>query len=228
MQNVPYSWVEKLFANWTMMYGNRMDKMWNGMDKGQVIMFWHLKLEGLTREEFTRGVKASERLEYPPTLPQFLNLCRPPIDKTKAYYEAVKGVQERRFGRKGEWSHPAIFWTAASMSFDLLNMSHQQVKSRFEKALDAELQKTAWPEIPEACTALPPPKVDREKAKAESALKRIGAANAVPGSRGNTDWIDHGLERIRNGEKMTVAVRNCILNGAKAAGIPISQQETSV
>ena len=106
MQNVPYSWVEKLFANWTMMYGNRMDKMWNGMDKGQVIMFWHLKLEGLTREEFTRGVKASERLEYPPTLPQFLNLCRPPIDKTKAYYEAVKGVQERRFGRKGEWSHP--------------------------------------------------------------------------------------------------------------------------
>lgn len=207
------------------MYGNRMDKMWNGMDKGQVIMFWHLKLEGLTREEFTRGVKASERLEYPPTLPQFLNLCRPPIDKTKAYYEAVKGVQERRFGRKGEWSHPAIFWAAASMSFDLLNMSHQQVKSRFEKALDAELQKTAWPEIPEASTALPPPKVDREKAKAEaeSALKRIGAANAVPEGSGNGQWIVHNLERMKEGWKPLPGVRACILRGAEALGIPIPE-----
>jgi len=225
MGQIPYSWVEKFFGNLTMLYGNRMEKMWQGLDRNQVMAFWHQKLDGYSRDEFTRGVKAVDSLEYPPTLPQFLNLCRPPVDPVKAYHEAVKGVQDRRNGRRGEWSHPAIFWTAASMAHDLLNMGYQQVKPHFEKRLADELSKTVWQAIPDVQVPLPPPTVDREKARAEAeaALKRIGASNALPGAHGNGQWIVNNLERMGKGWEPLPGVRKCILDGAKALGIAIPE-----
>ncbi|MBR7070430.1 MAG: hypothetical protein IKI30_08325 [Oxalobacter sp.] len=217
--------IEHILLEQKMLFGNLFEKQWGNVGFPEMIEFWERKLSGFSPEELRRGYKALNKLKYPPTLPEFMQLCRPSIDKTKAYYEAVKGVQERRLGRKGEWSHRAIFWAAASMAFDLLNMSYQQVRSRFEKVLDDELEKTFWPEIPEACTALPPPKVDREKAKveAEAALKRIGAANAVPSANGNGQWIVRNLERMKEGWKPLPGVRACILRGAEALGIPIPE-----
>lgn len=223
--SVPYSWVEKLFANLTMLYGNRMEKMWSGMDKSQVMVFWHLKLEGFTRDEFMRGVKAVDSLEYPPTLPQFLNLCRPPVDPVKAYHEAVKGVQDRRNGEMGKWSHPAIFWTAASMAHDLLNMSYQQVKPHFEKKLEEELSRTSWQEIPPVSESLPAPEINREKGKveAEKMLQRVGAENVVKKTaNGDTNWIHNNLKRMKEGWKPTAAVRMMILKAAKEKGIAIA------
>ena len=102
-------------------------------------------------------------------------------------------------------------------------MTYQQVKTRFEKALDDELEKTSWQDIPEASTALPPPKVDREKGKAEAeaALKRIGVK--APGMNGNGKWILNNFERMKNGWKPMPGVKACILAAAKALGIPIPE-----
>lgn len=221
METIPYSWLEKFFGNMTMLYGNRMEKMWNGIDRHQVMVFWHTKLEGYSRDEFIRGVKAVDSLEYPPTLPQFLNLCRPPIDPVKAYHEAVKGVQDRRNGKQGEWSHPAIFWTAASMSHDLLNLPYQQVKPHFEKKLESELSRTTWQAIPPVSESLPEPKIDREKGRkeAEKMLERVGY-NVKKSDSGNTDWIHYNLKRLKEGWKPTQAVRMMVLNAAKEKGIP--------
>lgn len=225
MTQIPYSWIEKLFENMTMLYGARMDKMWSNLNRQDVITFWHSKLDGYSHEEFVRGVKAVEKQEYPPSLPQFLNLCRPPVDYTKAYYEAVKGLQERRLGRKGEWSHPAIFWAASGMAFDLLNMSYTQCRSRFERALDKELEQTVWQEIPEAFPTLPEPVMDREKAKteAEKMLERVNAIESTPKTFeiGNRQWISNNFKRMLEGWKPLPAVRKCIFDGAKAAGIPV-------
>lgn len=227
--SIQRSWVEKLFVNMGMLYGNRMDRVWSGMDKEQVIGFWHSKLSVLGQDEFIRGVKALDSIEFPPTLPQFLALCRPPVDAFKAYHEAVRGLNERRGGRKGEWSHPAIFWASASMAHDLLHMSHQQIKARFEAKLEDELAKTTWPEIPDVAEMLPSPEVDREKGReqAEAMLAQVNAAGVVKQTaNGNGQWIHSNFERMtreRDPWKPLPAVRSCILSGARALGMPIPE-----
>lgn len=226
--SIPLSWVEKLFANMAMMYGNRMDKVWSGMDKQQVVAFWHMKMGDLGRDEFVHGVRSLDGAEYPPSLPQFLKMCRPGVDVVSAYYEAVKGLQDRRAGRKGEWSHPAVFWAAASMAFDLLNMSQPQVEKRWRSALEGQLRKTSWPDVPDVAPALPEPVVDREKgrAAAEAALERVGASGAVRKvkfSRGNGDWIVNNLERMGKGWNPLPGVRKCIMDGAGALGIAVPE-----
>lgn len=222
-QNIPHSWVEKLFANMEMLYGARMEKMWQGQDKVKVMSFWYSKLSEFGRDEFTRGVKALDKQDYPPTLPQFIKLCRPDIDANVAYFEAVKGMRERSRGEKGTWSHPAIFWTAASMTFDLLNASYQQIEKRWKAELAKQLEKSAWAEIPEAHKALPAAEADRiSKEEAKQLLQKVGVR--VPKAEGgDTSWIKEGLDKINRGVKMTQAVRDCILAAAKAKGLRYEQ-----
>lgn len=217
------SWVEKLFSNMEMLYGARMEKMWQGKDKGQVTDFWHMKLSGFSREEFVRGVKALDKQDYPPTLPQFIKLCRPDVDASVAYFEAVKGMRERSRGEKGTWSHPAIFWAAASMTFDLLNASYQQIEKRWKAELAKQLEKSSWPEIPESHKALPAAEADRiSKEEAKQLLQRVGMR--VPkATGGDATWIKNGLEKIKRGVKMTQGVRECILDAARAKGIRYEQ-----
>ena len=216
--------IRHIIREMQMLYGNAFKAKWGDIPLRDMEDFWERKLAGFSREELGRGFKALAKQKYPPTLPEFMALCRPPVDNVKAYHEAVKGLQERRLGRKGEWSHPAIFWAASRMAFDLLNHTYQQCKARFERELDRELEATTWQEIPEASHALPPPKVDREKAKAdaEAALQRIGYQQKKA-DRGDTGWIHRNLTRLQEGWKPTVAVRQAILDGAKALGIPVPE-----
>lgn len=212
--------VEHILKEMMFMYGKRFEQQWGNQVFPDMVAYWEKKLAGYSRDELRRGFKALETLKYPPTLPEFMQLCRPSIDKTKAYYEAVKGVQERRFGRKGEWSHPAIFWTAASMTYELLNHTYQQVKPHFEKKLEQELSRTSWQAIPPVSESLPEPKIDREKGRkeAEKVLKRVGF-EAKKSDSGNTDWIHYNLKRIKEGWKPTMAVRRMILQAAQEKGI---------
>lgn len=216
--------VEHILVEMKELYGNLFEKQWAGRELKDMIPFWERKLSGFSPDELRRGYKALDKLKYPPTLPEFMQLCRPPVDPVKAYHEAVKGVQERRMGRTGEWSHPAIFWAAASMAHDLLNMSWQAVKPRWERRLSEELEKTAWQVIPEVHQPLPPPKVDREKAKAEAEaiLKRLGFQPKYA-DNGNGDWIARNLKRMAEGWKPTAAVRKMTLDAARVMGTPIPE-----
>lgn len=218
--------VERILVEMRELYGNLFDRQWGNRELKDMIPIWERKLKGFSNDELRRGYKALEKLKYPPTLPEFMQLCRPPIDPVKAYHEAVAGTQARRDGKRGEWSHPAIFWAAAAMAHDLLNMSYQQVKARFEKKLSDELEKTAWQEIPEVHTPLPAPKVNREKGKAEAEkmLKRVGASDVVKSAdAGNGDWIARNMRRLAEGWKTTAAVRRMTLDAAKAKGIPLPE-----
>lgn len=214
----------RIIQEMQMLYGNAFSLKWGNIPLEDMEAFLARKLRGYSVDEMRRGFRALEKLRNPPSIPEFMQLCRPPIDPLKAYYEAVAGTQARRDGKRGEWSHPAVFWAAASMAHDLLNMSYQQVKVRFEKRLSDELEKTTWQEIPDVHQPLPAPKVDREKGKAEAEkmLKRIGASDVVKGSdSGNGDWIARNLKRLADGWKTTEAVRRLTLDAAKAKGINI-------
>ena len=161
-----------------------------------------MRMYDLRPEEMKRGVAAMQKLKWPPTLNEFFELCRPSIDTAAAYYEAVSGMEARKRGEKGEWSHPAIFWTASKMTHDLLNQTFSVVKLRWEKELAKELEKTAWPEVPEVAKALPAPgktKTDRERAKHE--LEKLNASGLLRKTSG-VAWAKKVLERVDRGESL--------------------------
>src|SRR5579872_932889 len=106
---LPEKWIERLFAEMSMTYGRKFTDQWGGQDPHALKRFWATKLAGFTGEELKRGVATLQLREWPPTLPEFVKLCRPSVDVLAAYYEAVAGVTERAKGNMGEWSHPAIF-----------------------------------------------------------------------------------------------------------------------
>lgn len=195
--------VEQLFADMLLAYGKRFGDMWGGSTADALIAFWVRGLRGYTPREIKRGIAALDTRPWPPTLPEFKALCRPAIDPLVAYYEAVAGVQDRAKGEMGKWSHPAIYWAAMPMTFDLGNQTYSQVKTRWEKAFFEQMDKGEWEAIPAPMLALEAPKpMTREEA--DAALKSIKAG--MP-TKATTSLIDHRrwakriLERERNGDK---------------------------
>ena len=168
---IPDSWVEKLFERMVGLYGNKFLDMWGKTDLLQVKAIWAQELGKLTREEIAKGANALIKQEWCPTLPQFIKLCRTDIDAVTAYYEAVNGVVNREKGEMGEWSHPAIFWASVKVgAFDLKNQTYSNIKARWERALDEEINKGQWADIPQAQIALPAPATPVSKDIAEKYL----------------------------------------------------------
>ena len=149
--------VARLFARMEGLYGNKFNDAWRDCDLDSVKSVWEEALEGYSIEEITRGVQALLSREWPPTCPEFLKLCRPPVNYRGAYHEAMTQMQMRKDGRDS-WSHPAVYWAAAAIgSHDLNSSNWQQIESRWAAALDAELAKRQWPPVPMKLEELPAP-----------------------------------------------------------------------
>lgn len=108
--------------------------------------------ERITFDEVMSGIRACRKShQFPPTLPEFLQLCRAPIDYDKSFFEAVTQMGVRRrpavkfvndqivqeFG-KDLWSNPAIYWAAIAMGKDL-DLSYRDIRSRWHYELDRVL-----------------------------------------------------------------------------------------
>ena len=72
---------------------------------------------------------------WPPTLPEFLNLCRPPFDYEAAYHHAGEQVRLRAY-QCDRWNSPAIYWAASELGNDLRE-PYQRMKGRWAAAVDA-------------------------------------------------------------------------------------------
>ena len=130
---------------------------------------------GLRPHDLKAGIKAlGTKFERPPTLAEFIRACKPSVDSMVAYYEAVAGVQARKAGEVGVWSHPAIFWAARGLSFDLGNQTYSQIKIRWESALNEQMDRGEWEPIPE-----PTPEHLRLSAPGKGALSRENAAKMI-------------------------------------------------
>jgi hypothetical protein len=115
----------------------------------------------------------------------------------------------RRRGELGQWSHPAIYWAAISVSsVDLLNSTYGSIKGRWEKTFADELGKGSWPPGPEPRTALPAPgQTMATKAEAAAALKKMGADKALDQTgKDHRRWITKWDERIAKGELPSPAI----------------------
>ena len=118
--------------------------------------------EGITPNDVALGIKNCRRMfDWPPSLTEFLRACRPNLEPGVAFFEAVRGMQERRKGNKGHWSHPAIYHAAVMVGqHDLLSASYQNMESRWKKALADQLALGSWTDVPNPAPALPAPGQD--------------------------------------------------------------------
>jgi hypothetical protein len=144
------------------------------------------------------------RFGWPPTIAEFLTLCKPSMDAQLAYHEAVAGLMERRAGRMGTWSSPAIFWAAQPLRGDLLLQTYEQVKVRWEKALNEQMTKGGHAPIPEPRLELPAPgktTITREEAAKRLASLRVEGIFKRPGAGDGRLWAKRILERHVAGDK---------------------------
>ena len=208
-RDIPMKWVESLFSKMLAFYGNKFLDMWRDAEMDDVKHQWAQEMSKLTNEELKRGVDSLVNRDWPPTLPEFVKLCKPSVDPTVAYYEAVYGLAEREKGKKGTWSHPAIFWAATKLSFEMRSQTYSSVKGRWEKALSDEMDKGEWAAIPEPMIALPAPgKTEMSKEYAAQMLQKLGSSGILKKSGDQKRWARRVLERVAAGEKMPeVSVR---------------------
>jgi len=217
-QGLPTAWVKKLFQRFAAMYGDKLPKMWGSVPEAAMHDVWAEDLAGFSGDEISVGLQACKQREWPPTLPEFIRLCRPWMSPEVAYHEAVHGMSCRRRGEMGQWSHPAVYWAAISVSsVDLLNSTYGSIKGRWEKTFAEELGKGGWHPIPEPRTALPAPgQTLATKAEAAAALKKMGAEKVFDQSgKDHRRWIGKLDDRIAKGEVLSPTVMAML---AKAKG----------
>jgi len=154
--------------------------------------------EGITPKDIKAGLKECRaKHDWPPSCSEFIKACRPAINSMNAYYEALEGLHARDIGEVGVWSHPAVFWASRPLSFDLKHQTFSQIKSRWEKALDDEMKKGEWEEIPKPMIAIEHKATDFSKEKAEEFL-RSSSMNNFSNDRASLDWARNILEHVKN------------------------------
>ena len=155
--SLPNLWIERIFSKMEDRYGNLWANSYGAFPRSRVMQTWSEDLSDLSKDELGRGMKACRDKPFPPTLPEFRKMCRPPIDPEAAYHEAIEQFRRRKDGTDN-WSHPAIFWTAIEIGeFDLKISNWQSMQSRWTSKLKSTLEKRDLPEIPPRREALTEP-----------------------------------------------------------------------
>ncbi len=193
---LPTTWVERLFEVMLTHYGKAFLDKWAVVSPEKLKAMWAEKLGGLTRAEMARGVESLDQCAFPPSLPEFRRLCRPPVNYEGLFFEAAREWQRRRDGQDA-WSDPAVYWAAQQLGRTLQELPYEKLRARWREALDGarrDVRSGRLPaEVPPAPRPAPrlparvgPPSpealavMDRELAKARAAL-RGGLASAAAG-----------------------------------------------
>jgi hypothetical protein len=203
---LPMPWVDRLFARLLGFYGAKLSEQWKGLDLGMVKALWAEELAGYSAQEIARGIEGCRSRDWPPTLPEFLKLCRPPMNHTALWYEAQAAAKEREAGQVGTWSAPWVFYAYREMAHEVKTgefakhgerwkVELEKAKARFERG---ELQA----DIPEPPKALPQPEpLSKDEAKARAAALKVDA----PKIRRGTEWAESILAMHRAGERLPIA-----------------------
>lgn len=212
---LPAAWVSKLIAKMHTLYGQKFTQQWAGISPEVLQAEWAEELAGFTGAELSRGLAACRERTFPPTLPEFMVLCRPPLDADEAFHEAVIGLNQRRAGERGDWSHPAIYHAALAVGqFDVLNSTYTSIKGRWGRALSDQMAKGQWEPIPDVAPALPAP-VQMSKADAQKAMAQLGAGEVVNNFRRDPKaWARRIMENPKGRSVIAVAMAEKALESA--------------
>lgn len=88
---LPDAWVAKILDHMAAMYGSKFSALWGDVDPAKVRAMWAHKLAGFADrpEAIKRALDALDSSPFPPTLPEFLTLCR---DAAKSLPSTTKAL----------------------------------------------------------------------------------------------------------------------------------------
>jgi hypothetical protein len=143
-----------------------------------------LEVEGLTPDDVKAGLRRTARLEWPPSLGEFVAACRPEA--------ADLGMPEAREAYvaacRGQWRLHPIVWHVASIigSHDLRSRPEAETWPRFEAAYKVALSQAqqgrvfAFPEPRHVALPAPPPVAPMTAAEALAAMRKAIGRTAKP------------------------------------------------
>lgn len=76
---MPRNWIQALFRKFLIRYGQLWADRYKGLGltPDEIADEWAMELDGFSPEEIKRGLEASKANKFPPTLPEFISMCRP-------------------------------------------------------------------------------------------------------------------------------------------------------
>lgn len=116
------------------MYGRGWSDMWAGLNLQEVKQAWAEDLYGYSGEEIKTGLEACKGRKFPPSLPEFQEMCRPSFDVAGAMPAAIREMSNRRAGKPENWPSNRHFWAAASIGNDLLALTPRELACRWAEA----------------------------------------------------------------------------------------------
>jgi len=148
----------RLFNRFTAFWGVKFRDSFAGIESTEMMEVWAEELSGYSHAELNRGVAHCRTLKWPPTLPEFLTACRPPVDPTMALHEAGQNQRRREDGGNPDYSHPAIFWAAQEIGpWDMGNTPIRFMLPRWIAVLTKHIERGQWAAIPPPQLALEAP-----------------------------------------------------------------------
>jgi len=211
---MPMEWIDRLFMRLSAMYGQKFASQWAGTDVGFMKGAWADDLGCMTGQDIATGLEACKSRPFPPTLPEFIVLCRPGMDPAIAHAEAVLGMQERKRGNLGEWSHPAVYWAAVHVgAHDLLNQGFAAIRGRWEKVLRDSWKKGQWEPVPMPAVALPAPGQDvTSKEEGQKRVQKM-AEQALISGRDPLLWAKKILSNPKGRSALVLSMAKTAMEG---------------
>lgn len=188
---IPDSWIDKLFSRFSAMYGRKFADLWSDCNLKDVKAIWAEDLAGLSGEEIKRGLDACKTRTFPPTLPEFVTLCRPPMDYEALYISAANALND------GHWKTKLAYWATKSVGqFEVRNEPFKRMESRWKKAVDELRLDGDLPDIPPRQEALPAP--GKTSISKEEAAKRKSEIGLNMGKKHPKAWAKKIIEHPEN------------------------------
>lgn len=209
--SLPDSWAERIFQRMENFYLSKWVDSFGSIPRERVKQAWAEELAEYTPSEIKRGLEACRTRVWPPTLPEFLLMCRPVMDARTEWAEACEQMRIRLEGKGADvWSRPGVYWAAVSIGwYDLNSTAWEQIKTRWTNALT----NAKADQIPEYRAALPAPgkqTVTREEAVDRMAeIRSKVEAISLPGTtKAGTAWAYSLMVREAAGEHVeTIAAQ---------------------
>ncbi len=189
----------RIWRRMSEIYGHK----WASQNGSQPSDTWAVALADVTVEQIAGAFRLLLRdlPEWPPTLPEFVKMCRPSPEALglpparDAFQEAARNAHPS-CAVDAVWSHPAVYHAARQVGlYRIRTASADAVWKEFEHAyavtVRAVIEGKDLPDVPKAL----PAQISRPTEQAE-ALKRIAAMKAAIGASRASDVSVEAKDRL--------------------------------
>jgi len=187
--------------------GHTVDGLDTGIENMKRVWAEKIRANDLKMADVRAGLKAAERLKWPPTWGEFLEICKPSVNIDAAIYEAIEQIRLRQQG-EDQWSNAAFYWAAIKVGErDMLGQTFSQIKPLFERALKVVLSGEVLPVPPRVARLEAPEKtpeqMEQDRLRIDAiARKAYTPAKSVREVMGNIGWARRIVEDNQAGGKV--------------------------